>query len=363
MTPASSDQQPASRVLQAVDDPQLLQPTQEALHAAFSTEFVALPSDYGTCLVAKAATNLTDPQSPYWTVLAEFGVIRMNGPDSIVFLQNQVTNDIAALVDGGSCLAGYCTPKGRMMASFWVYRESPDSLFLITSRPLAAALVKRLKMFVLRSKTQISDVSADYTVLGLQRPVDLNKTDQNHPVAGFQIAIPAARQTQRTLWVVPNNRLAEVAERIAPLPCAASSTWLRGDCEAGLPWISPATSELFVPQMVNFELIGAVNFKKGCYPGQEVVARSHYLGKNKRRTQLAQASQSLTPGSDVWSEASTEPIGQVVLSAPPQAEYPALVLFETRLPLPEQLYGRQGLQKIALIPQALPYDVPDSSRP
>jgi tRNA-modifying protein YgfZ len=280
-------------------------------------------------------------------LLSEYGVIELEGADSLTFLQGQITNDVLALTDGGSCLAAYCSAKGRTLANFWVIRQSTDKVYLLTARSLAAALARRLSMFVLRAKTKVLNLTNDFAVLGC--------------FAGFAVpsvaSLTIALNDNRQLALVPAGQLQSWFNRNPSViqKLTSSTHWRYADCLAGLPFVCATTSELFVPQMINFELVGGVSFKKGCYPGQEIVARSHYLGKNKRRMLLGSVAQELTPGSDVFAQVAGEPIGQVVMSAMGVDER-ALVLFETNL--------QQANEAATLVCQdypielgQLPYDV------
>ncbi len=294
--------------------------------------------------------------------LSEYGVIELAGVDAISFLQGQVTNDVTDLVDGGSCLAAFCTAKGRTLASFWILRQSAEQLFLITARDLAAGLARRLSMFVLRAKCKVLNLSNSIVVLG-----QLNGA---HGFAQLD-AIAASTRTEanQLLWSInlPDGRAMRLmpatefekacqADPLLTKKLSSSTDWRYADCLAGLPFICAENSELFVPQMINFELIGGVNFKKGCYPGQEIVARSHYLGKNKLRMLLGFSATELTPGTDVIAEPDSAPIGQVVMSAL-GSDGRALVLFQTNV---EQARQAQRLQceNQTIVLTELPYDVP-----
>jgi tRNA-modifying protein YgfZ len=282
-----------------------------------------------------------------FSLLSEYGVIELEGADSFTFLQGQITNDVLGLSDGSSCLAAFCSAKGRTLANFWVIRLSADKLYLLTARSLAAALARRLSMFVLRAKTKVLNLTSDFAVIGC--------------FSGFVVPPEAllsiAFKDQRHLVLMPRSQFeiwfnsnANNLKQLTP-----STFWRYADCLAGLPFIGSATSELFVPQMINFELIDGISFKKGCYPGQEIVARSHYLGKNKRRMLLGSVAQELTPGSDVFAQSDGEPIGQVVMSAMGSDER-ALVLFETNLQLASEA-SVLVCQDYPIELAHLPYDV------
>lgn len=258
-------------------------------------------------------------------VLTEFGLISATGPEARTFLNGQLTNDVLKLAENSVQLDGYCTAKGRLLASFIEWPVA-DGIHLAVAADLATPIAKRLSMFVLRAKLKIADVSAHHIALGIQgagvavalgqlgleapRPWTLSRAP-----TGVALGLPdrSAEWPRAMVWI-PRSEL-DSALSVLGLPIVSSQGWRDADIQAGLPRIVRSSSELFVPQMVNFDLIGAVNFKKGCYPGQEVVARSQYLGKLKRRMFKARAQSLAAPGDDVLATGSTEPVGKVVMAA------------------------------------------------
>ena len=372
---------------------------------------------------------------PY-ALLQNLGVLRAQGPDAPSFLHGQFSNDILTLMPGHARLAGYLTPNGRLLATFWVIRhdmppapEQPavPTFWLVCSRDLAAAMAKRLSMYVLRAKCKIVDASNDHAVLGFVGParratqalaghedvvvtaalpdVTLTETTADMLTTSVRHRLGNDRLLVRSLLVVPralvapaadtpdapagtgtpaseapqasgsaeaprddqaataqatgaapaasaeaprgDNSAAAGASQPAPRFRMSESDWLQLDVASG---IRAASSETFVPQMVNLELVGGVNFKKGCYPGQEVVARSEYRGKVKRRMFAGMCSGPLPePGTDVLSWDGT-PIGQVIevasLSADTDDEVIAgndLVMDPDQEELPIVLVGRRFL--------------------
>jgi hypothetical protein len=218
--------------------------------------------------------------------LAHWGVIRARGVDSASFLHNQLTNDFMNLGPAQARLAGYCSPKGRLMASFVGFQDGEDIL-LACSADLLAPTLKRLSMFVLRAKTKLTDASAEVRLIGLAGPSAtdwLGADAPTHPWAVAQhkgatvVRLPDAAGLQRFLW-----SCADPAVAAPPLPVLPLDQWRWLEVRSGVPTIEAATVEKFVPQMINFELVGGVNFQKGCYPGQEIVARAQYRGTVKRR--------------------------------------------------------------------------------
>ncbi|WP_157669411.1 folate-binding protein YgfZ [Chitinibacter sp. GC72] len=269
--------------------------------------------------------------------LSQFGLIRFSGEESQPFLQGQLSSDIRALQREQIQFSSYSTPKGRMQASFYVIRRGDDYLLQIAAE-IQPAIQKRLSMFILRSKTKASDASSELGLLGVagkhakstmiqvfgQAPESMQLIEQDGvqliglPNEHYQILLEQ-NQTE-AIW----NKL--VAAGANP---AGEPIWRLSEIQAGSPWITAATQEEFVPQMANLELIGGVSFTKGCYPGQEIVARTQYLGKLKRRTyRMHVDSLDAAEGQDVFSaEMNGQPSGKIMLAAPaPQGGMELLVV-------------------------------------
>ena len=244
--------------------------------------------------------------------LTHLGVLAVSGADADNFLHNQLTNDVLELPPGAMHLGGYCSPKGRLLATLVIWK-SDDGVMLVMPRELLPGIQKRLQMFVLRSKVTIADVSEQTVLIGVAAP-DL-KEIRFSDAAGMNAVWPSAAGLRRGLWMGPIDSAMRLWNTLSKtLPPASAHLWRWLDIRAGLPMVVEATREQFVPQMVNFDLIGGVNFRKGCYPGQEIVARSHYLGKLKRRMLLASTQADIAAaGMDIFSEADPgQPCGLVV---------------------------------------------------
>ncbi len=270
-------------------------------------------------------------QQGFISSLSDYGVIRASGEDARDFLHNQLTNDIAGLGEGDACLAGYCSPKGRLLATLLVWPVD-DVILLMLPKSLLPGFQKRLQMFVLRAKVKLEDISDSLAVAGLgmtasPAPAMAAAAYHTQPLGGGRlIRVPDACGLARSLWVGPAAQREALAETLSAalhtmLSSRTESYWRWLDIQAGVPQVLEATREQFVPQMVNFELIGGVNFRKGCYPGQEIVARSQYLGKLKRRMLLATVDGmdgapvvgSVAPGSEVFSVTDPDqPCGMIV---------------------------------------------------
>jgi tRNA-modifying protein YgfZ len=248
--------------------------------------------------------------------LHHLGVLRVHGEDASAFLQGQLTQDFALLRPDEARLAAYCTPKGRMQASFIGFRRSDAEVVLVMSRDILDATRKRLSMFVLRAKAKLADASAEFALYGLAGEPAQAAVSNDEPWtradAGPATAIrlyPADGQP-RALWVAPAG---------TPPPegrVLDAGLWRWGEVRSGVATVTAAIVEAFVPQMLNYESVGGVNFKKGCYPGQEVVARSQFRGTLKRRAYLAHADVPLQAGQEVFQEAEPQqPCGLVAQAA------------------------------------------------
>ncbi|HEY4317234.1 MAG TPA: folate-binding protein [Herbaspirillum sp.] len=268
--------------------------------------------------------------------LTGLGLLAFDGADAAPFLHNQLTNDVEHLGAGEVRLAGYCTPKGRLLATMLLWKTG-ETIMLALPRALLPAIQKRLQMFVLRSKVKVQDLSNQQAMIGLageRAAAALQAWFPELPAAPYAKIDNAsgtlmrladgAGDIARYQWIAANAPAVDAWPRLAAaLPVAGETAWALGDIQAGVPQITLATQEKFVPQMINFELIGGVNFRKGCYPGQEIVARSQYLGKLKRRMLLASVDQAdsaaveaIRPGVDIFSSADPEqPCGMIVNAA------------------------------------------------
>jgi hypothetical protein len=259
--------------------------------------------------------------------LGHSGLIRVSGADAASFLHGQLTNDFTGLSLADARLAAYCSPKGRMLASFVGFKHRHDEIWLACRSEVLEATVKRLRMFVLRAKAQLSALDETVVLLGLSgqsaqvwleahapdgsslavwRKLDLG--DDAHLVR-----LPDAAGQRRFLWAGP---AAEARAILNAMPPLSTTAWDWLEVRSGIAPVLAATSEAFVPQMLNYEVVGGVNFQKGCYPGQEVVARSQYRGTMKRRAMLMHADVPAMAGQEVfWSGDPGQPSGLVALAA------------------------------------------------
>ena len=294
------------------------------------------------------------------TELRHLGVIRARGADAASFLQGQLTNDVLTLAPTQARLAGFCSAKGRLQASFWVLRPAADELLLIGAADLLAPTLKRLSMFVLRAQCKLDDASAELPLLGV-----VGREAVPAGAAPWQVQVDTP--LRRTLRLpdaagLPRGVVIGVpAAATSALPPLPLDTWRWLDLQAGIALIQAATVDKFVPQMLNYEIVGGIDFKKGCYPGQEVVARSQYRGTIKRRMFLFDTDGDAAPGAELFdAHDPAQPAGMVV-NAAPNREGGCGVLAEVKLATLADGVSRLHLGSAAgpaLALRELPYVVP-----
>lgn len=308
--------------------------TLSSLGARFHIDEATQVEDFGRPL---AAGEMADG---FVAAVTDLGMIAVEGADAASFLHNQLTNDVEHLGRAEARLGGYCTPKGRLQATVLYWRSAaaePDTVYLQLPRAIQAPLQKRLGMFVLRAKAKLRDATGEApfgAVLGLggaRGESALRRHVADLPAApygkvdgpfGTVIRLADAFGAPRYLWLATAETAGAALPGLAEggpnaLALGGNQAWQLAAIHAGVPQVTAATQEQFVPQMINFELLGGVNFKKGCYPGQEIVARSQYLGKLKRRTALATvANPAARAGDEVFSMSDPgQPCGMVVNAA------------------------------------------------
>ncbi len=294
--------------------------------------------------------------------LTDWGVIRAQGADAATFLHSQLTQDIEHLDAGVARLAGYCSAKGRLLASLVVWREDAQSLLLACSADVVAATLKRLSMFVLRAKCRLSDASGELALYGLAGSAAQGWLAGNAPAEDWATASVDGATVIRLPAVGPWPRWMLVQPATNPAPGLAqvsADDWRWLETRSGIARISATTSDRFVPQMVNFDLVGGLNFRKGCYPGQEVVARSQYRGTLKRRAALFDADVDLAPGQEVFHVADPQQPAGMVAMAGRRAGGANSALVEIKLAALDGGEIRVGAADgPALRPAALPYALP-----
>lgn len=260
--------------------------------------------------------------------LSHYGLISVHGNDAASFLQAQLSNDLNQVTEHTSQLGGYCNPKGRLIATMRIFRRG-DSYYLCLPHPLVETVINRLRMFVLRAQVTLEDATETFVHIGVSGSEI--ESELSTVIRDLPDRIDAVTQTDETVKICvpgihPSFEIYTTTDNAKVLwdalnvrgAAIGADAWRLLDIEAGIPIIRPETSEAFVPQMVNLQLVNGVSFKKGCYPGQEIVARMQYLGKLKRRMYklYTDSSQRPLPGDDILVTGEDQPAGQVVDAAP-----------------------------------------------
>ena len=262
--------------------------------------------DFGNAQAELKAAAAGTVQAP----LSQFGLIRATGEDAATILHNLLSNDVQHLARNRAERCGFCSPKGRLLADFLIWREDHDYLLQL-SADIQPALLKKLGMYVLRSKVKLTNAGDDIVLLGLSgegTAAVLKAASLDFPADERRCQLALRPDAAAGIW-------SQLAAQATPVGMAA---WRWLEIAAGIPHITASTQEEFVPQMANLELIGGVSFTKGCYPGQEVVARTKYLGKVKRRAYRAHVpGECPAPGTDLFStDLPDQSCGKVIEAAP-----------------------------------------------
>lgn len=254
--------------------------------------------------------------------LTDSGLITAAGPDAVAFLNSQFTSDVAAVSSQHVQYTGYCNPKGRLLATMLLFRDG-DAFCLGLPAELAVSVAQRLQKYVLRAKVKLAEATADYVQFGITGP-------QAAAALAASAATPAAhafsaiRNDLGLVITLPGNRYLVVCQSrqagatwrklSGKMRPAGSNWWQLQTIRTGIATVTSATQEAFVPQMLALDAYGAVSFKKGCYPGQEIVARMHYLGDLKRRLYYGRSAKTLAAGDQIV-DADGKTAGTVVNTA------------------------------------------------
>ncbi|MBF5005919.1 CAF17-like 4Fe-4S cluster assembly/insertion protein YgfZ [Diaphorobacter caeni] len=287
--------------------------------------------------------------------LEHLGVIGVIGDDAASFIHGQLTQDFALQKPGEARLAAFLNAKGRMQASFIGIKRSADEILLICSRDLLPQTLKRLSMFVLRAKAKLSDATNDFTIYGLAgnaAPANAAPWTVSTQGDASVVQLYPADGQPRALQVAPAGSSAPQGQPLS------LELWSLSEVRSGVATLTQPVFEAFVPQMVNYESVGGVNFKKGCYPGQEIVARSQFRGTLKRRTYLAHVDASeLAIGTEVFNAGDAEqPVGTVVqVASSPNGGLDALVSLQ--IASAQEPLHAGSVSGPALQLQPLPYEL------
>ena len=258
-----------------------------------------------------------------FVVLDQVSLIEVQGEDHIEFLQGQLTQDIKLLTQGQAKFAGYCNPKGRILAFFLAYGYH-NAIHIQIDKSIEESILKRLKMYVLRSKVTIQSLSNQFTQIGFLGSEALTKINIDPPqnlleiTASHDVIIMRISKDTQRYQLIGKKLAVDALIKLALSEYTPMSIdeWNNASILDGIPEVFPSTQEAFIPQSLNMDLIDGVNFKKGCYTGQEIVARTHYLGKVKRRMYRVsvESQDNLIPGDLILNEKKEE-VGQLVRSA------------------------------------------------
>ena len=299
--------------------------------------------------------------------IEHYGLIRVTGSECESFLQRQMTNDVGLATSGRFCLSAYLTPTGRVLANFLVLRHDPGFL-LAASSSVAEAFANRLKMYVMRSDVNI-EIASDLGIVGIIGEPIVAAMDKLGIKSAPQTAGDLASIGPLTLFRLPGTpprtTIIGPKERLQELDPTPDRTrhWELCDIRAGIPLVESETAEAFTAQAINLDLIDAVSFSKGCFPGQEILARLHYRGKTNRRTVrgIVYGDHAPTPGMSVNSvEIVGSQRGTIVNSAPG----PDGTAHEVLASIPLRFIGHDKLSledsaALTILPDGLPYALPE----
>ncbi|MGF0239348.1 YgfZ/GcvT domain-containing protein [Rhodococcus sp. IEGM1300] len=274
--------------------------------------------------------------SAFFCTLSHEGVLAVRGADASKFLQGQLTCNLNYLSDTQASLGARCTQKGRMQSSFRILLQGDGVLMAMASELLEPQLAD-LKKYAVFSKSKLTDESAAWVrfgieqgnaalaSLGLELPAETDSVVRSDDLIAIRVSPDRAE-----LWAPADQADVIKAKLAAQLPEGELNQWLLGQIRAGIGQVMPGTRELFIPQMLNLQAVGGVSFKKGCYTGQEIVARMQYLGKLKRRLYHLQmeAAELPEPGTQLFSPTHASAIGEVVLAASAQNKIELLAVLQ-----------------------------------
>ena len=300
---------------------------------------------------------MSDESSPRIINLDHLAYLVVSGNDATKFLHAQFTNDLESLPVLHWQYTGYCTPKGRLLAFMIALKRGENDYLLIMDNSVMEKFQPRLSMFVMRD--DVSIVRGEAGLRGVLQALPEEWKDAHSPVPEPG---EASCHGNNCLLAIDAHRWLVIDETGSSKDAASDSdSWIRQDILAGIPTVTSATQEAFVPQMVNLDLIGAVNFKKGCYPGQEVVARVHYLGKIKQRMFYATIEEGgdVSAGDPVYSAAQPDKAAGTIVSVVADGGTALLAVLQTKAVASGESL-RLGSQEGPLLTlQKLPYPIPD----
>ena len=280
-------------------------------------------------------TNFDINKTPIVSPLSDFALLTISGDDRHAFLHGQFINDLNLIEDSAAQLSAWCNVKGQVITNFIIINTG-ISYVLIFKHELKEFVQKRLSMFIMRSDVTIEDISESSPLIGLANIKDLSalgsdiptKAGEVHAVDGLVIIFypdNSGRYLITGSIEALTKKLPELNKKLT-----SSSVWVLLDILAGLPWVTSATQEQYLPQILNLDALKSLSYQKGCYPGQEVIARLHYRGEIKKRLQLIKSEIELIIGEDIFLENSENKIGTVINSTKhPDGNYYGLSVIES----------------------------------
>ena len=303
-------------------------------------------------------------------LLENSGIIHFSGTDAAEFLQGQLTNDVNLATQQQAQLTGYCNPKGRLIGLFQLL-ITEDSYLAITDREMVSALIQRLQMFVMRSAVTIENLSAEWAVVGLWgNDADKFLRDQGYAPTNDarkvsdsntsppMIVVRTGANQSAYLLIGRRDQITALLNN-APHAHVNEKAWQLLTIGAGHPSLTEATVDAFIPQMINLDLIDGISFQKGCYPGQEIVARTRYLGKLKRRMFLFDLPGcDVKPGDPIFTDANDQSVGTIVSTAVTADDQSRVLAVIRLVALQNPLKTAAGL-KLSRV--SLPYSVPTTT--
>ncbi len=300
------------------------------------------------------------------TELPDVALLLARGPQAVDLLQAQFTQELRDWPDGSARMAAMCTPQGRVLSDFLLWREGDGTIAMLLQRELQQPIAKRLRMFILRLRCTVEEPAAPRRVRGLLEPAGSPALLPELAAGPWQVLarpgltclrLPDAAGLRRTLLVESADSAAPLPAALAGCPAGRVQDWLLAGVRSGIAHVGSATSERFVPQMLNYDLLGLVDFKKGCYPGQEVVARTQYRGQVKRRLFRVLGAVPMAAGDEIYASAdASQPCGMVVNAAPAEdGGWEALAELRLQAQGELRLRGADGEPlRLGTLPYALP---------
>lgn len=262
--------------------------------------------------------------------LNHLGLLQVDGPDAATFLHGQLSNDVLHMDGQSARLAAYCSPQGKMLASFLVCKPEDHTFWLLGCADLLDTITKRLSMFILRAKLQITNISTKWPLYGLSYTDEA--TTEDLPAwqvivtpSSLEIELPAATPVKQRIVAYANTH------ELPEWPKSSIEHWQWLTLQSGITLVNAATADRYIPQMFNYESVGGINFKKGCYPGQEVISRSQFRGTLKRKLFKLHSSNKLEIGASITQADNPQmPCGEIVMAgAAPNGGWDALAVLRT----------------------------------